>query len=125
MNSDAYWLARIGAIRDLLEKATNPKAIITSTFKGMAVDTVLGVIFPPKDGKLPGFPGATPTDRKTPRQGGGGKRHRWNWGKFILEWDYQHGTIELYDKRGHHLGEFNYETRKQLKPAKKGRRIEP
>ncbi|MQT72046.1 toxin, partial [Pseudomonas sp. FSL R10-0071] len=22
----------------------------------------------------------------------------------ILEWDYQHGAVEMYDKRGNHLG---------------------
>ena len=43
----------------------------------------------------------------------------------IYEWDYQHGTIELYDKLGKHLGEFNHITGEQLKPADPKRRVEP
>ncbi|MNE91154.1 Colicin-E3 [compost metagenome] len=43
----------------------------------------------------------------------------------ILEWDYQHGKVEKYNKRGQHLGEFDAETGVQSKPADPARRIEP
>ena len=55
-------------------------------------------------------------------QGGGGRRKRWKDLKGrIFEWDSQHGTVEMYDKQGKHLGEFNPETGEQTKPAKPGR----
>jgi putative cytotoxic protein len=43
----------------------------------------------------------------------------------ILEWDYQHGTIEAYDRRGHHLGEYDFFTGHMLKGPVAGRRIVP
>ncbi len=43
----------------------------------------------------------------------------------IYEWDSRHGTIEIYDSAGWHLGEFNAETGEQLKEAEAGRTIEP
>jgi hypothetical protein len=75
--------------------------------------------------KLKGFPRASKASPKTPRPGGG-LRHRWidDDGR-ILEWDYQHGTVEQYDKRGKHLGEFDPDTGSQLKPANRHRKIEP
>ena len=58
-------------------------------------------------------------------QGGGSKRRRWKDAKGrIYEWDNQHGTVELYDRQGKHLGEFNPVTGEQTKPAKDGRTIE-
>lgn len=53
------------------------------------------------------------------------KRRRWQTtdNKFY-EWDYQHGTIEKYDKNGRHLGEFDPVTGKQTKPANPKRKIE-
>ncbi|WP_229933674.1 colicin E3/pyocin S6 family cytotoxin [Campylobacter majalis] len=39
----------------------------------------------------------------------------------IYEWDYQHGDIEIYNKRGIHKGSINPETKKE-KPAVKGRK---
>ena len=40
----------------------------------------------------------------------------------IYEWDFQHGTLEKFDKTGKkHLGEFDPSTGKQTKPAKGGR----
>lgn len=39
----------------------------------------------------------------------------------IYEWDYQHGDIEIYDKRGKHKGYINPKTKKQ-KPSVKGRK---
>lgn len=71
---------------------------------------------------LTAFPDARQAKRKSSVQGGGGKRHRWvdSSGK-IYEWDTQHGAVEIYDKQGKHLGEFNPETGVQTKPAKPGR----
>lgn len=39
----------------------------------------------------------------------------------IYEWDYQHGDIEIYNKRGIHQGSINHKTKKE-KPAVKGRK---
>ena len=41
------------------------------------------------------------------------------------EWDYQHGDVEKYNKRGKHQGTINPETGKQTKPPVKGREVEP
>ncbi|MFJ4106049.1 colicin E3/pyocin S6 family cytotoxin [Oerskovia enterophila] len=57
----------------------------------------------------------------TPITGGGGLRKRWTWEKFILEWDSQHGTVEKYNKRGHHMCEFDPLTGEETKPAVPGR----
>lgn len=35
----------------------------------------------------------------------------------IYEWDFQHGAVEKYNKRGKHLGEFDHETGTQNKAA--------
>jgi hypothetical protein len=74
---------------------------------------------------LSAFPDATPAKQKT-RVKGRGTRMRWKTKDGpILEWDYQHGAVEMYDKRGRHLGEFDAETGEQNKPADPKRRIEP
>ncbi|MCP1443805.1 hypothetical protein J3D54_002937 [Pseudomonas sp. GGS8] len=74
---------------------------------------------------LTAFPDATPAKQKT-RGKGRGTRMRWRTAEGrILEWDYQHGAVEMYDKRGRHLGEFDAETGNQNKPADPKRRIEP
>lgn len=71
---------------------------------------------------LTAFPDAVRDKSKSYVQGGGKKRARWRDVKGrIYEWDSQHGAIELYDKQGKHLGEFNPETGEQTKPAKPGR----
>ena len=74
---------------------------------------------------LSAFPDATPAKQKT-RVKGRGTRMRWKTkdGQ-ILEWDYQHGAVEMYDKRGRHLGEFDADTGEQNNPADSKRRIEP
>jgi hypothetical protein len=62
----------------------------------------------PAPSALPGFPDAIRAKRKTSIQGGGGRRKRWKTAKgLILEWDSQHGAVEMYDKHGRHLGEFD------------------
>ena len=64
-------------------------------------------------------------DRKTQLKGGG-KRKRWKDKKGnIYEWDYQHGTVEKYDKRGKHKGEFDAKTGQELKLPNPKRRVEP
>jgi hypothetical protein len=57
---------------------------------------------------LPGFPDAKPVKPKTPISENGGKlRKRWKSPDgTIYEWDYQHGTVEKYDKKGIHQGEY-------------------
>ncbi|QFI74799.1 hypothetical protein F8237_21750 [Bradyrhizobium betae] len=57
---------------------------------------------PPPRGSLPGFPGSIKVPGKS--RGAGGKiRPRWDFpdGTFG-EWDWQHGEVEVYDKRGRH-----------------------
>ncbi|MHC8411605.1 colicin E3/pyocin S6 family cytotoxin [Pseudomonas sp. Hz4] len=74
---------------------------------------------------LPAFPDAFPVKSKSSVQGGGGKRSRWKDRKGrIYEWDSKTGAIEIYDKQGKHLGEFNHETGEQIDPAKPGRTTE-
>jgi hypothetical protein len=56
-------------------------------------------------------------------QGGGKKRARWLDRKGrIFEWDSKSGAVEMYDKLGNHLGEFNHLTGERTKDAKPGRR---
>ena len=77
---------------------------------------------------LPGFPDAQLAKRKTPVQGGGKLRKRWKerkGKKRIIEWDSQHGKVEVYNKKGKHLGEYDHETGEQTKPADKTRSVEP
>ena len=75
---------------------------------------------------LPAFPDARKAKQKTPVTGGRGMRARWK-GKdgAIYEWDYAHGTVEKYDSRGRHVGEFAPYSGKQLKPPSPSRRVEP
>jgi hypothetical protein len=85
-----------------------------------------GPIQPPRDLKLPAFPKAQKVRPKTPVQGGGKLRARWQDPEgTIYEWDYQHGTVEAYNPRGKHLGEFDPKTGAQLKPADATRSVEP
>ena len=73
-----------------------------------------------------GIPGLQPARPKTPVQGGGGLRRRWNdLDGNIYEWDSRHGAIEKYDRGGDHLGEFDPETGVQLKPANRVYKVEP
>ncbi len=78
---------------------------------------------PPK--VLTAFPDAVLVKGKTLIQGSNQKRRRWQTpdNKFY-EWDYQHGTIEKYDKNGRHLGEFDPVIGNQTKPANPKRKIE-
>jgi hypothetical protein len=78
----------------------------------------------PKDG-LPAFPDAERVRGKTQVQCGGKLRERWKDRDFIYEWDAQHGTVDKYNKRGNHIGEFDPNTGQQTKPKDSKRRIEP
>lgn len=79
----------------------------------------------PKPDLLPAFPGAKWAPPKT-RMKGGGLRPRWKDGTgTIYEWDFQHGAVEKYNKRGKHLGEFDHNSGIQTKPADPTRSIEP
>ncbi|WP_223480656.1 MULTISPECIES: colicin E3/pyocin S6 family cytotoxin [unclassified Pseudomonas] len=49
-------------------------------------------------------------------------RRRWKDRKGrIYEWDSENGRVELYDKQGKHLGEFNPDTGERTKDAEPGR----
>lgn len=73
---------------------------------------------------LPAFPNARRVRPKTGR-GDGTRRTRWKDDGSILEWDSQHGSIERYDSRGRHRGEFDPGTGKQLKPPNPTRWVDP
>lgn len=81
------------------------------------------VILPPKE--LPGFPNAKRADPKTPIPGVNCLRSRWKDDGTIYEWDYQHGTVEKYDKRGWHKGEFDAYSGKKLGDEIPTRRVCP
>lgn len=73
---------------------------------------------------LAAFPDAIKVNPKTRVQGGGAKRSRWKDKKGrIYEWDSQHGAVEMYDKQGKHLGEYDPVSGEQTKPAKPGRNV--
>ncbi|MGG7672413.1 colicin E3/pyocin S6 family cytotoxin [Pseudomonas sp. WC2] len=79
-----------------------------------------------KPENLPAYPDARWATPKTPIKGGGGLRPRWkDRDGVIYEWDFRHGAIEKYTKRGKHFGEFNHVTGEQTKPADPTRRVEP
>jgi hypothetical protein len=82
----------------------------------------MGYQSPPR--LLPGFPNAVPVPPKTPYPGGMRKRWEDPDGE-IIEWDYQHGEVEVYDSRGRHLGQFDHETGERQKDADPTRRVEP
>ena len=80
----------------------------------------------PKQEEITGFKDLAKIKYKTPVQGGGRLRERWKDKEGnIYEWDSRHGTMEKYNKRGKHLGEFDFKTGEQLKNADPTRRIEP
>ena len=43
----------------------------------------------------------------------------------IYEWASRHGTVEKYNSKGLHEGEFTPDTGRKLKPANSARRVEP
>ncbi|OIQ65705.1 colicin-E3 [mine drainage metagenome] len=74
---------------------------------------------------LPAFPLAQRVRGKNTIPGGG-LRQRWkSRSGTIYEWDYQHGRVEVYDRRGRHLGEFDPYTGARTKPANPHYQVEP
>jgi hypothetical protein len=74
---------------------------------------------------LSAFPEARRVRGKTTVTGGG-LRQRWkDRTGTIYEWDYQHGRVELYDRRGRHLGEFDADTGARTKPPNPNYQVEP
>jgi hypothetical protein len=81
----------------------------------------------PAPRKLTAFPNADVAKPKTKVKGVEGKlRKRWkdNDGQ-IYESDSQHGTIEIYDRQGNHLGEFDPDTGLKVGEKVNGRKVEP
>ena len=79
----------------------------------------------PAPKELAAFPDAVRVGGNTRVKGGGSTRKRWKDAKGrIFEWDSQHGAVEIYDRQGKHLGEFDAVTGTQNKPPKPDRRIE-
>jgi len=85
----------------------------------------IAVVHPPTDDRLPGFPRAVRVRSKT--FFAAGLRRRWKEpdGGTIYEWDYRHGTVEVYDARGHHRGEFDPLTGERIGPPDPRRTGEP
>lgn len=80
----------------------------------------------PAPKEIKGIEGLSRAKPKTPVRGGGGLRKRWKDAEGnIYEWDSQHGALEKYNKKGRHLGEFDPESGRQLKPADSSRTVEP
>jgi Cytotoxic len=74
---------------------------------------------------LPAFPRAHRVRGKTTMPGGG-LRQRWkSRSGSIYEWDYQHGRVEVYDRRGRHVGEFDPNNGARTKPANPNYKVEP
>jgi hypothetical protein len=79
---------------------------------------------PPRTAYLDGFPGTFLVKPKTAFTGG--KRRRWKDADgMIYEWDYLHGQIEKYSRRGRHLGDFEWPGGRQLGGPDRGRSVEP
>jgi Cytotoxic len=98
--------------------------------KQESVDAVAGTPrvsrpFPSGD-TLPGFPDAQKARAKTPRAGGG-RRSRWKTEDgTIIERDYLHDTVEVYDASGRrHLGEFDPWDGRQINAPDVTRSVEP
>lgn len=81
----------------------------------------------PKTEEIKGLGELKKGPKKTPKQGGGGRRDRWigDKGRKIYEWDSQHGELEGYRASdGEHIGAFDPKTGKQISgPDPKGRNI--
>ncbi|MEJ0229451.1 colicin-like bacteriocin tRNase domain-containing protein (plasmid) [Klebsiella michiganensis] len=80
----------------------------------------------PKTEEIKGLGELKESRKKTPKQGGGGRRDRWigDKGRKIYEWDSQHGELEGYRASdGSHLGAFDPKTGKQVKGSDPKRNI--
>ncbi len=54
----------------------------------------------------------------------GERRWRSDDGKRLYTWDSLHGEVEVFNRRGKHLGEMDPQTGKMTKPAVAGRKID-
>ena len=54
----------------------------------------------------------------------GERRWRSHGGKRLYTWDFLHGEIEVFSRRGRHLGVADARTGIRIKPAVKGRHID-
>ena len=83
----------------------------------------IGTYNPPPD-RLPGIPSAERVRPKTPVAGK--RRARWvdNDGN-VYEWDYQHGHLEAYNRRGEHIGVVDPQTGRRIGAVVPGGRVEP
>jgi Cytotoxic len=87
-------------------------------------DHIIAVVGPPR--RISARPAAIPVRPKTPRGPGQGRRRRWREADgTIYEWDYDHGTVEVYDSHGNHQGEIDPITGETTKGPKPGQRVEP
>lgn len=74
---------------------------------------------------LPAFPETQRVRGKTALPGGG-LRQRWkSQTGTIYEWDYLHGRVEAYAKRGRHIGEFDPNSGARTKPSNPNYPVEP
>ncbi|MEV0670871.1 colicin E3/pyocin S6 family cytotoxin [Mycobacterium sp. NPDC050441] len=118
----AAGVAANGITRDL-QPLLQANASVYSSDGGEMVSGPAGNYYRRPD-NLKAFPNAKRASPKT-RMSGGRMRYRWKDKDNIYEWDSQHGTVEVYDKRGVHKGEFDPNTGVQTKPAKPGRSVTP
>lgn len=70
-----------------------------------------------KPEKLVGFPEAVRIKSK-------GTRPRYKNGNEYLEYDSMHDTVEVYNKNGKHIGEFDHITGNKISNAINGRKID-
>ena len=80
----------------------------------------------PQGDTLPGFPGAHKSRAMTPRSGAG-RRSRWKTDDgTIIERDYLHDTVGVYDAPGRrHLGDFDPWDGRQIGQSDPTRSVEP
>jgi hypothetical protein len=83
----------------------------------------MATYIPPPE-QLVGIPSAQRVRPKT--RVAGRRRARWvdDRGN-IYEWDYQHGHVEAYNRRGRHIGAVDPRTGQIIGDAVRGRRVEP
>lgn len=112
-------LKQFGGIKDVQALLAELRQMFAKEFGQKPGEVVL----PPS--VLEAFPNTERVRGKTTRAGGS-KRARWEDADGnIYEWDYQHGKLEKYDRRGKHQGEYDPKTGKQTKPSDPTRRVEP
>ncbi|WP_206539647.1 colicin E3/pyocin S6 family cytotoxin [Nocardiopsis halophila] len=127
-NPPAVGLAPLGPSPAPLPRSGSGSISETGTFlpAGKKDKKPAACNFHPAPSSLSAFPKAKKVKPKTSVQGGGKKRARWKDDQGnIYEWDYQHGTVEKYNKRGKHQGEYDATTGEETKPADPQRKVEP